>query len=102
MPPAERSLGNSFFQNGTAIGAVVTPLIVLFTVEWIDPGFSARLAHYALGGTGGMAAAGATPHVVWQMPFRLIGAVGLVWVVLWITTVPRRALATVGDAAAAA
>src|SRR5436190_17356984 len=50
MPVAERSLGNSLFQSGTALGAIVTPVIVLACVRWTDPGEPARLAHVALGG----------------------------------------------------
>ena len=92
MPPAERSLGNAFFQNGTAIGAVLTPFIVLACVQWADPGEPVRNAHLAAGGGPAAAAAGLPPHAVWQVPFRVIGLLGLGWVVLWVLTVPRRLL----------
>jgi ACS family hexuronate transporter-like MFS transporter len=70
MPPAERALGNSFFQNGTAIGAIVTPAIVLACLDWVGP----------------------DEPDAWQVPFRVIGVVGLVWVALWVFTVPGHAL----------
>lgn len=75
MPPSQRALGNAFFQNGTAIGAVITPLIVLACVEWAGPD---------------------TPNV-WQVPFRVIGLVGLVWVAVWFVAVPGHALTPVAD-----
>lgn len=71
MPPSERSLGNSLFQSGTAIGAVITPLIVLQCLLWVGPD---------------------SPNA-WQVPFRVIGAVGLVWMFAWILTVPAEIVA---------
>jgi len=55
----ERSLGNGVLQSGTSIGAIVTPLIMrgLMTSE--------------LGS--------------WRMPFQVVGAIGLLWIVLWFT-----------------
>lgn len=91
MPPAERSLGNALFQSGTAIGAILTPLVVLACVRWADPGEAARNAHLAAGGGMAVAVTG-DPPAAWQWPFRVIGAVGLVWVLLWVFTVPKRAL----------
>lgn len=103
MPPAERSLGNAFFQNGTAIGAVVTPLIVLACMQWADPREPERSAHLAVAGGLGAMAAGLPPDGVWQVPFRVIGAIGLVWVLLWVLTVPKRVLSqTYHEPAAAA
>lgn len=75
MPASQRALGNAFFQNGTAIGAVITPLIVLACVEWAGPDM---------------------PNV-WQVPFRVIGLVGLVWVALWFVAVPGHALTPIAD-----
>ena len=72
MDPSERSLGNAFFQNGTAIGAIVTPMIVLWCLWWAGP----------------------DDPFAWQVPFRVIGAVGLVWVLLWFATVPSRVVQT--------
>jgi ACS family hexuronate transporter-like MFS transporter len=104
MPPAERSLGSAFFQNGTAIGAIVTPLIVLLCVTWADPAASTRSAHLAAGGGTVILSVGEPPANVWQVPFRVIGLIGLGWVVLWVLTVPKSALArsdepTTGSAA---
>jgi MFS transporter, ACS family, aldohexuronate transporter len=57
----QRTMGNGILQSGAAIGAIVTPLIVLpFLVE-------------------------GTEH--WRYPFMIIGAVGLGWVVLWLAIV---------------
>jgi ACS family hexuronate transporter-like MFS transporter len=57
LPSDRRTLGNSVLQSGTAIGAMVTPLIIkkLLTEE---PGS-------------------------WRPAFQIVGAVGIVWVVLW-------------------
>ena len=53
----DRSLGNSVLQSGTSIGAIITPLIMraMMTDE--------------LG--------------TWRYPFQAIGAVGILWIVLW-------------------
>ncbi len=53
----DRSLGNSVLQSGTSIGAIITPLIMrmLMTSE--------------LGS--------------WRVAFQAVGAVGLLWLVLW-------------------
>jgi ACS family hexuronate transporter-like MFS transporter len=96
MPPAERSFGSSLFQSGTAIGAVITPVIVLLCLRWADPHEGERTA--ALAATGGLL----TPVVgfptdAWQVPFRVIGGIGVVWVLLWLFTVPRRALDPLPD-----
>ena len=95
MPPAERSLGNAFFQNGTAIGAIITPFIVLMCIQWADPGEPARAAQFAAGGGTAIAATGLPPENVWQVPFRMIGAIGFIWVALWVLLVPSRALRSV-------
>lgn len=71
LPPAERSFGNALFQSGTAIGAVVTPLMVLLILQRAE----------ALGTAD-----------AWRVPFRIIGGLGLVWVALWVVTVPRSLL----------
>ncbi len=78
LPPEERSFGNSLFQSGTALGAVVTPLVVLALVQW----------------------AAANGFVeTWRLPFRVIGALGLVWVALWFLTVPPSIIEPKEDAA---
>ena len=54
----ERSLGNGVLQSGASIGAIITPLIMqaLMTSD--------------LGS--------------WRTPFKVVGAVGLVWIVPWL------------------
>ncbi len=58
LPPESRALGNSVLQSGTAIGAIVTPLIML------------RMLTDAPGS--------------WRPAFQVIAAVGSVWAVVWI------------------
>jgi ACS family hexuronate transporter-like MFS transporter len=69
LPAKDRPLGNGILQSGAALGAVITPLIVL-----------ALLA--LLPGPGG-----------WRAPFLVIGVVGMGWVVLWLASVRSRDLA---------
>jgi ACS family hexuronate transporter-like MFS transporter len=87
LPPQERPLGNSIFQSGTAFGAVVTPLIVLALLRSFDPGEPQRHAIMAVTG-GSYAAVSGTPGDSWKYPFRVIGSLGVIWIVLWFTTVP--------------
>jgi cyanate permease len=63
----ERSLGNGVLQSGTSVGAIITPLIMrgLMTSE--------------LGS--------------WRIAFQVVGAVGLLWLVLWFTLVRKEDLA---------
>jgi ACS family hexuronate transporter-like MFS transporter len=91
LPPAERSFGNALFQSGTAIGAIVTPQLVLLIYGWADPLAPHRDPHLAAGGPAAVAATGAVPGV-WATPFRLIGAIGVVWVLAWVLLVPGRLL----------
>lgn len=93
MPPAERSLGNSIFQSGTAIGAIVTPIIVTACVLWVSLPAGTREAHLAVGG-GPAVVATDFRQEAWQIPFRVIGLIGLVWVLLWVLFVPSRLLRT--------
>ena len=60
LPADRRTLGNSVLQSGTAIGAMVTPLII-----------RAMLTDQA--GS-------------WRLPFQIVGAIGLVWAALWMMT----------------
>jgi ACS family hexuronate transporter-like MFS transporter len=64
LPPDRRTLGNSVLQSGTAIGAIATPQIMraMLTPE---PGS-------------------------WRPAFQLVGALGLLWVVLWLVTIRKR------------
>jgi ACS family hexuronate transporter-like MFS transporter len=81
LKPEERSFGNSLFQSGTALGAVMTPLVVLGIVKWAEA--------YGISDT-------------WRIPFRVIGAIGLVWIGLWFLTIPARMVQTVPEAGTAA
>jgi ACS family hexuronate transporter-like MFS transporter len=60
LPPAERTLGNALLQSGTALGAVLTPLVVEVLVK--GPG-------------------------TWSKPFLLIGLTGTSWVFVWLAVV---------------
>lgn len=60
LPPAERPMGNSILQSGAAIGAILTPLLILTLPK--EPG-------------------------TWRYPFLIVGAVGASWVVLWLASV---------------
>lgn len=66
LPPDKRTLGNSVLQSGTAIGAIITPLIMkaMLTPE----------------------------RGSWRPVFQILGAVGVVWVVMWILSVRGRDL----------
>lgn len=57
LPSRHRALGNSVLQSGAAIGAIATPLVVQALVT-DAPGS-------------------------WRGPFRAIGLLGLVWIVVW-------------------
>ena len=70
LPPEQRSLGNGVFQSGTALGAVLMPLFLMLVFEFTDP----------------------ADKRAWQIPFRIVGAVGLIWVFLWLGTVPSHRL----------
>ncbi len=91
LRPEERSLGNSLFQSGTALGAVLTPLLVLALLRSADPGEPQRNAIMAVTG-GTYAAVIDAPTDTWKYPFRVIGSLGVVWIVLWFLTVPRAML----------
>jgi ACS family hexuronate transporter-like MFS transporter len=72
-----RAMGNGVLQSGTSIGAIATPLIMgwLMTDELSS----------------------------WRLPFQVVGAVGALWVIVWLSTGPRDALlAASNDAGAAA
>jgi len=73
LKPAERSLGNGMFQSGTALGAILIPLVVVACYNSSDPG---------------------DPRW-WQLPFRIIGVLGVVWVGLWLWLVKSDRIAPV-------
>jgi ACS family hexuronate transporter-like MFS transporter len=62
----DRSLGNSILQSGAAIGAILTPLIVLSLLS-DEPGS-------------------------WRGPFLVIGAIGMLWTLPWLSLVRGRDL----------
>ncbi len=91
LRPDERSLGNSLFGSGTALGAVITPLIVIALLHSADPGERQRNAIMSVTG-GTFAAVSDAPTDTWKFPFRVIGSLGVVWIVLWFSLVPRAML----------
>ena len=66
LKPEERALGNGMFQSGTAIGAIVTPWLVLLCLGIVGETQEA---------------------IAWQLPFRVVGAAGLLWALAWLLTV---------------
>jgi len=66
LRPEDRTMGNSVLQSGASIGAVVTPPIMIWLM---------------------------TEDVSsWRLAFQVIGAAGLVWVVLWFASIRRMEL----------
>ena len=56
LEPADRALANGIFNSGTAVGAMLAPLLVtLFVPRW-----------------------------GWRSPFVFVGGLGVVWVLLWV------------------
>jgi ACS family hexuronate transporter-like MFS transporter len=56
VPPADRPLANGIFNSGTAAGAILAPLVVT----------------------------GLTLHFGWRSPFVFTGALGALWVAIWL------------------
>jgi ACS family hexuronate transporter-like MFS transporter len=90
LPPAQRSLGNGILQSGAAVGAVLTPLLVLWLVS--EP----AAWHQAVGlVAGGLPLAGPVYRPgAWRILFVLVGLLGLAWAGAWLLTVRRGDLAT--------
>ena len=86
LPPAQRSLGNGLFQSGTALGAIITPLVVLLCLAVSDPDEPRRTALQSVGG-GPLVLLLPPPEFTWQLPFRVIGALGVLWVLAWLLMV---------------
>lgn len=57
----DRGLGNSILQSGASLGAIATPIVVLLLAT-------------------------SAPES-WRTPFRVIGALGIFWVVGWLSTI---------------
>lgn len=66
LQPKDRTMGNSVLQSGASVGAMVTPplMIALMTDD--------------IGS--------------WRFAFQVIGAIGLVWVILWFVSIRRTEL----------
>jgi ACS family hexuronate transporter-like MFS transporter len=61
LPPADRSLGNGIFNSGAAVGAVLTPIVVIFL----------------------------SPRLGWRATFVVIGSLGFIWVAAWLFLMTR-------------
>jgi MFS transporter, ACS family, hexuronate transporter len=75
LVPAERSFGNSLFQSGTAMGAVITPMVIPVILQRAEAKGESDL---------------------WRLPFQLIGSLGLVWILFWFVLVPKGMVNTLG------
>jgi ACS family hexuronate transporter-like MFS transporter len=67
LAPAERGLGNGIFQSGTAVGALLAPLLIVPIMTYFG----------------------------WRTAFISVGALGLAWVVAWLVVTrpaPGRAI----------
>ncbi len=64
----DRSFGNSILQSGAALGAVLTPLIIVTLLPPTD-------------------AADRYPSGSWRLPFVAIGAIGMAWAVPWLVLI---------------
>ncbi|MDR3620711.1 MAG: MFS transporter [Paludisphaera borealis] len=64
---SNRALGNSILQSGASLGAIITPLVILGLNQ---PGEIGN----------------------WRLPFRVIGALGVVWVAAWLILIRPRDL----------
>lgn len=67
LPPDKRTLGNSVLQSGTAIGAMVTPVIIRLMVDDNVRGS-------------------------WRPAFQIVASVGAIWIVLWLLSIRSRDL----------
>src|SRR5262249_41747462 len=72
LAPGQRAMGNGILQSGAAIGAVLTPWVIM---PFIDPAFSWSADEHA-----------------WRYPFFLVGGLGVFWAALWLAVVPRGVL----------
>lgn len=70
----DRSLGNSILQSGAALGAIITPIIIISMLPRVPPG-------------------AALPEGVWRPPFVAIGAIGMFWIIPWLLLIRPRDLA---------
>ena len=61
LSPQDRTMGNSVLQSGASIGALITP-IIMRAMMTDEPGS-------------------------WRLPFQVVGAVGILWVVMWLVSI---------------
>jgi len=61
LSPQDRTMGNSVLQSGASIGALITPL-VMRAMMTDAPGS-------------------------WRLPFQVVGAIGIVWVIVWLVSI---------------
>ena len=80
----DRSFGNSILQSGAAIGAIITPYIVLW------------LVNTQLGPDG----SNVPVPGGWRPPFVAIGVIGMLWIIPWLIMVRSRDLVRIEDVAA--
>jgi ACS family hexuronate transporter-like MFS transporter len=61
LDPKDRAMGNGLLQSGASVGAIVTPLVMraMLTEELAS----------------------------WRVPFQMIGAFGVVWIIFWFAMV---------------
>lgn len=76
LEPKDRTMGNSVLQSGASIGAIVTPPLMIWLMT--DDISS------------------------WRFAFQVIGAIGLLWVLLWFLSIRRAELDVPVPPAAAA
>jgi ACS family hexuronate transporter-like MFS transporter len=67
----DRTLGNGIIQSGASLGAIATPLVVMMLTD---------------GSVGS-----------WRLPFRVIGALGALWIIAWLASVRSGDLQLNGD-----
>lgn len=70
----DRALGNSVLQSGASLGAILTPLVVQAQVSDVEGS--------------------------WRGPFRVIGMLGVVWAIGWLSVIGRGDLARVEEGSA--
>jgi ACS family hexuronate transporter-like MFS transporter len=66
LSPQDRTMGNSVLQSGASVGAIITPL-VMRAMMTDAPGS-------------------------WRLPFQVVGAAGILWVVAWLVSIRPRDL----------
>src|SRR5436309_4402216 len=66
LSPQDRTMGNSALQRCASIGAIITPLVMRFMLT-DAPGS-------------------------WRLPFQVVGAVGILWVLAWFASIRPRDL----------